>query len=126
MMLSKTVDTAHLLAQFLRGAEIARGSAGSGSSAGTTFTDLTADAFASVSVGQTVYIDGEGTFTIATVTDDNNIELSAALSQDLVDAHWRVCKNAIAKEDTIYVGPDSSENSKWNVIWDSTHFKNVG
>jgi len=125
MTLSKTVDTARQLAEFLRGTEIARGTAGTGDIATTTFVDVTADAFANVEAGQTIYIAGEGSFLVASVTDDNDIELAEPLSQTLAGAHWRACSNPIALADTRYAGPDSGQNGKWIVIWDSATFRNA-
>lgn len=124
MTFSKTVDTARLMAEFLRGAEIARGTAGAGDIATTTFTDATADAFADVEAGQTIYIAEEGTFVVASVTDDNEIELGNALSQTLAGAHWRACSNPIPAGDILYMGPDSG-GYKWTVIWDSDRFSNA-
>lgn len=113
------------MAQFLRGTEIARGIAGAGDSGDATFTDLTVGAFAAVVAGQTIYIDSEGTFTVLTVTDDNNIELSANLSAALAAKHWRICSNPVAVDSIVYAGPDSSVNNKQILIWDSVNFKNV-
>jgi hypothetical protein len=125
MVLSKTVDTARQLAEFLRGTEIARGTAGAGDVATTTFSDVTVGAFADVEAGQTIYIAAEGTFLVASVTDDNEIELDSALSQTLAAAHWRVCSGPISAEDTRYAGPDSGQNGKWIAIWDSATFHNA-
>lgn len=125
MMLAKTLDTPALLAQYLRGTEIARGVAGAGSIADATFVDATPDAFASVVEGQTIYIDGEGTFTLNSVTDDNTVELSAVLARTISGKHWRVCSNPIAMDKIVYAGPDSSENNKQILVWDSVNFKNV-
>lgn len=104
----------------MRGTEIASGTAGSGSSADATFTQVAG--FTDVTVGQTIYIDGEGQFLVDTVTSADSIELDSPLSQNLAGANWRVCSNPIAVASIVAVSPDNSSN-KWVLLWDSLLFK---
>jgi hypothetical protein len=120
MIVSRRINDPASLAAFLRGAEVATGSAGV-TSGDTSFSDATTDAFDAAVVGQTIYISGEGAFTIATKTDANNLVLSGACSGTNTAVHWRVASNPIDMANVHLIAQDPHSHS-FVVVHDITTF----
>ena len=108
--------------QFLQGTEVATGTAGVSASS-TTFTDATSGAFADLTDGDTIYIDGHGTYTV-TVVDDNEVTLNTATTSPGTSIHWRAVQNPIDTSDIVYLGArQMGAGSGFELIYKSTSFK---
>lgn len=123
MMLSKTVDTARALAEFLRGSAVTRGTDGAGTAVDATFTSATGAFVADgVAAGDVLYLDGEAEAVVASVTSATELEVTGAFAATFSSTHYRICRGKIDAEDIVYAGPDGGQNGKWIALWDSPTF----
>ena len=104
---------------------MASGNAATVADGDKTVIDLTVDAFDGVVAGDTVYISGYGTFEVDVATDNNNLEMTDALSVSptpAIDVHWRIYRGGIEPDSVEYVGQDTGGSNKWCLIWDTLTF----
>jgi hypothetical protein len=90
MLHKKTINPANLI-NSLNGTVRAEGSGGGGSVSDATWTDAAATFTTDgVVAGDVVFIDGEGEFTVSSVTSEIELELSGNLSATLSATSWRI------------------------------------
>ena len=130
MIVNQFFSSASELAQFLRG-DTVRAESNTGKSTGSTLALLDDNVNFSgsgVVSGDTVYISGEGTFLVDSVASGASgaITLDSALSAtDQTGLSYRIVKTdtIIDPNDIIYVGQHTYDNTRWDLVFDSSTFK---
>tara|TARA_Y100000310_G_scaffold220378_1_gene221897 strand:- start:1865 stop:2245 length:381 start_codon:yes stop_codon:yes gene_type:complete len=122
MLHKKTISSDDLIKN-LNGTVRAEGAAGGGTSGDATWTDASATFQTdNVAEGDVVYIDGEGEFTVASITSETILELSATLSQDLSSTSWRITYSRLtAWADVQHLFRDP-KTGRFTVIYESDDF----
>lgn len=124
----KTARSNGEMVEMIEGSVVASGSAGTNTAGSPNFSDLTTDAFASVSVGDHIYISGEsgpftsgigGPFTVLTKSDNNNL----VFTQNITNAHtanakWKAKHGGIGAENLVYPPlPSNTIEGYWKLIY---------
>ena len=129
MLAVKNFQNNRDLLDFIQGAQVAAGTAGTNTAASPNLQDLTAGAFLGVLVDDQFVISGDpAIYTVITVTDVNNIVLDANIPDEhgtAPDAIWRALRGGVGEAALKFGSPlqDTYGQSHWVVIYDALAFK---
>jgi hypothetical protein len=121
MILRKTLQNSSELLEFLNGTVRVAGADGSGTSGSANFDSATSTFVTSgVEAGDTVFISGEGEFTVDSITSETRIVLSGNLSQTLSDTSFKITYGRrVTDYDTeVKVIERDVESGRWNVLYE--------
>ena len=121
MILRKTFQNSNALLEWLNGTTRVEGADGAGTSGSANF-DSAGSTFQTdgVSAGDAVFIDGEGEFTVDSVTSETRIVLSGNLSQTLSGASFRITYGRVITDyDTeVKLLERDVESGRWHALYE--------